>query len=72
MVCIRLPGAQSALTGFEALVDLIDDVNATLAANQLVGAVTTHKGLERIADLHIEPLFKQKRGAARPLNFAGK
>jgi hypothetical protein len=46
------PRANSALTRLEALLDLVDDVDAALAANQLVVAVTGAQRLERIADLH--------------------
>ena len=42
----------SALTGLEARCALIDDVNAALAANQLVLAVTCLQRLKRIFDLH--------------------
>ena len=49
-----ISGAQngSALTGLEARVQLVDDVDAALATNQTVFAVTGLQGLERILDLH--------------------
>ena len=42
----------SALAGFEARSALVDDVDAALAANQTVVAVTRLERLERILDLH--------------------
>ena len=44
---------QSALTRLEALLDLVDDVNATLATNQLVVAMAVAQRLQRITDLHL-------------------
>jgi hypothetical protein len=52
----RLPGAQLALAGFEALVDLVDDVNATATADELVRAVASHQRLQRVADFHLDIL----------------
>ncbi len=43
---------RSALPSFVALLHLVDDVDATLAAHQLVGAMTLAQGLQRIADFH--------------------
>jgi hypothetical protein len=43
---------QSALASLETGLDLVDDVNPALAADQTVVAVTTAQGLERITDLH--------------------
>jgi len=43
---------QSALTSLEAWVLLVDDVDAALAANQTVVAVTSLKRFERVLDLH--------------------
>jgi hypothetical protein len=40
------------LTRLEARVGLVDDVNPTLAAHQLIVAVALDQGLERIADFH--------------------
>jgi hypothetical protein len=55
--CLR----SSALTGLEARVQLVDDVNAALAANQTVLAVTALERLERIFDLHFsDPQFRGK------------
>ena len=42
----------SALARLVARSGLVDDVNAALAANQLVVAVTRLQRLERILDLH--------------------
>jgi hypothetical protein len=42
----------SALACLEARVQLVDDVDAALATNQAVFAVTGLQGLERILDLH--------------------
>ena len=41
-----------ALACFETRVDLVDDVNATFAANQTVCPVAAFQGLERILNLH--------------------
>ena len=46
------PSGGSALTGLVALVDLVDDVDTAAPTHQLVGAMTAHQGLERIADFH--------------------
>jgi hypothetical protein len=43
---------RSALTRLVAGVLLVDDVNATLAANEPVVAVTGLQRLERVLDLH--------------------
>jgi hypothetical protein len=60
----------SALASLVALVDLIDDVDATAPADQLVGAMTAHQGLERIADFHRATFRTEtKRGAARLLEW---
>jgi hypothetical protein len=40
------------LTGLEAWVGLVDDINATLATDQLVVAVALHQALEGIANFH--------------------
>src|SRR5688572_28009965 len=60
---------RSALAGFVALVDLVDDVDAAAAAHQLVGPVAAHQGLERIGDFHFG-LPETIAGAARPLPLA--
>ncbi|EGE55992.1 hypothetical protein RHECNPAF_770026 [Rhizobium etli CNPAF512] len=44
--------AQSALAGLVARVQLVDDVDAALAANQTVVTVASLERLERILDLH--------------------
>ena len=44
--------ARSALTSLEAWVHLVDDVDAALAANQTVIAVTGLKRFKRVLDLH--------------------
>jgi hypothetical protein len=46
------PRQNSALARLEALLDLVDDVDAALAAHELVVAMTETQRLERIADLH--------------------
>ena len=52
---------QSALTSLEARVQLVDDVDTALAANQTVFAVTSLQRLERIFDLHFsDPQFRGK------------
>ena len=49
----RMPDRRkSALTSLEARVLLVDDVDASLAANQTVVAVTSLQRFERILDLH--------------------
>jgi hypothetical protein len=70
--CVAVPKAQtsgahdgSALTGLEARVQLVNDVDATLAANQTVFAVTGLQRLKRIFDLHFsDPQFRR-------IEFAG-
>src|SRR5215212_751754 len=42
----------SALAGLEALLGLVDDVDAALAADELVVAVTPAQGFQRVADFH--------------------
>jgi hypothetical protein len=42
----------SALTGLEAGIGLVDDVDPSLAADQLVVAMALHQTLEGIADFH--------------------
>jgi hypothetical protein len=41
-----------ALTGFEAWIGLVDDVDAALAADELVVAMTLHQAFEGIANFH--------------------
>ena len=49
----KRPGpAASGLLGLEALLRLVDDEDAALAAHQLVVTVPTTQRPERIADLH--------------------
>lgn len=50
--CRAIRPAKSALTSLEAWVQLVDDVDAALAANQAVVTVTSLERLERILDLH--------------------
>src|SRR5690606_37896320 len=45
-------GGASALAGLEARRGLVDDVDAALAANHAVVAVTALERLERVLDLH--------------------
>jgi hypothetical protein len=49
-----------ALTGLEAGVRLIDDINAALATDQLVVAVALHQTLEGIADFHVHTYIWRK------------
>jgi len=71
-------GTQSALTSLEARVLLVDDVDAALAANQAVIAMTGLKRFKRILDFHFTgPQFctaftvliqnNQKRATGRAL-----
>jgi len=48
----KAPFAGSALTGFVALLRLVDDVNAALAAHQAVVAVARTKRFQRVANFH--------------------
>jgi hypothetical protein len=41
-----------ALTRFEAWVGLVDDVNTTLATDQLVVAMALHQALEGVTNFH--------------------
>jgi hypothetical protein len=61
--------SQSALTSLEARVLLVDDVDAALAANQAVIAMTGLKRFKRILDFHFTgPQFcNQKRATGRAL-----
>ena len=49
----------SALTGLEALLGLVDDINAALAANQLIVAMAAAQGFERVADFHRSPVTQR-------------
>ena len=49
---------QSALTRLVTLLGLVDDVDAALAANQLVVAMTLAEALQAVADLHDRILSK--------------
>src|SRR4051812_26710017 len=42
----------SALASLEALLRLVDDVNAALAADKLVVAMASAQGFQRVANLH--------------------
>ena len=57
---------QSALTSLEAWVQLVDDVDAALATDETVVAVTSLERLERILDLH----FFDPRGFRGNVTFA--
>jgi hypothetical protein len=46
-------GRRLALTGLEAGVRLVDDIDAALATDQLIVAVALHQTLEGIADFHV-------------------
>jgi hypothetical protein len=62
---------RSTLAGFIALVDLVDDVDAAAPANQLVGAMAAHQGLQGIADFHRGNLKTKQKEAPRALRLAG-
>src|SRR5204862_28443 len=55
---------RSALAGLEALLGLVDDVDAALAAHELVVAVTGAQRLERVANLHRSHIGTDSRPAA--------
>jgi hypothetical protein len=44
------------------LLHFIDDINAALAANELVVAVACPQGLERIANFHLADPFSTSTG----------
>ena len=46
------PPLPLTLTGFEALLRLVDDIDAALAAHDAVVAVTRTQGLEGVSDFH--------------------
>jgi hypothetical protein len=49
----QVPAApKSALTGFEAAIGLIDDVNPALPAHQAVIAVPATQGFQGVTDFH--------------------
>jgi hypothetical protein len=50
----------STLTRLEARIDLVDNIDPALAADQLVGAMTLHQTLERVADFHNTPKKLEK------------
>jgi hypothetical protein len=51
-----------ALTGFEALLGLVDDVNPALAADQTIVAMPPAQGLQRITDFHgVEPRVSRRK-----------
>jgi hypothetical protein len=43
---------ESALTGFETPLRLVDDVQAALAPHEAIAAVAGAQGLQRITDFH--------------------
>ena len=49
-----------ALTCLEARICLVDDIDAALATDKLVIAVTLHQTFERIADFHIHTYIRRK------------
>jgi hypothetical protein len=51
---------RSALTGLEAWIGLVDDVDAALATDQLIVAVALHQTLEGIADFHVHTYMWRK------------
>ena len=66
----QISGAKRlALAGLEALVHLVDDVNAAATADELVRAVASHQRLQRVADLHLTNPRSNKRGAKAPENW---
>ncbi len=62
---------RSALPSFVALLHLVDDVDAALAAHQLVGAMTLAQGLQRIADFHDLSLANRAGGRAGKIGISG-
>jgi hypothetical protein len=48
----RWPNSNLALASLEAALGLVDHVNAALAANQTVVAVTGAQRLQRVTDFH--------------------
>lgn len=66
----QISGAKRlALAGLEALVHLVDDVNAAATADELVRAVASHQRLQRVPDLHLSNPRSNKRGAKAPENW---
>ena len=68
---LKLGKHQSALTCLVAWLGLVDDVNATLAANQLVVAVAGAEALEAVTDLHGFSHFQNPRRKRRITNSNG-
>src|SRR5690606_8813307 len=58
-----------ALAGLEALVHLVDDVNAAATADELIRAVASHQRLQRVADLQPLSPRSDTRGAKAPKNW---
>src|SRR4051794_28345065 len=59
----------SALAGLEALVHLVDDVDPTTTADELVRAVASHQRLQRVTDFHRSILESNKMAACAPGNL---
>lgn len=53
--------AQSALTGFEAAIGLVDNIGAPTAANHAIIAVAALQRFKAVDDLHDKSLEKKKR-----------
>ncbi len=56
-LCRRL-----ALASLKARIDLVDDINAALAAYQTVGAMAALERFKRVLDLHLTNLLSAKSG----------
>jgi hypothetical protein len=50
-----------ALAGLVALLHLVDDEDAALAAHQLIGAMAAQQGLEGVADFHFRSSAKLRQ-----------
>ena len=57
-------GGPSALTRLEALLRLVDDVDAALATHEAVVAVAIAQGFQRITDFHVRHQAFWPRGGA--------
>ena len=63
---------KSTLASFEALLGLVDDVDAAATTHELVVAMALHQRLQRVANLHLSTTdwpfgqpYKQKTHLAR-------
>jgi hypothetical protein len=62
---------RSALPSLVALLHLVDDVDAALAAYQLVGAMALAQGLQRITDFHDLSLANRAGSGAGKIGISG-